>query len=190
MASEIIIVGNGTSVLDRKLGDKIDQYTDVVRFNGFDIKGFESHIGSKSTIWFNVMCFNRVLNWRFSHNWKAVYLHSWQWDKTIDDLYINFNKVYEANNLPKPAIYKTSKSTVLEISEFAKDQRYTTFSTGLFAIWEMIKLYGAVDITGFDWWDREAHHYNDTAIRGDLHIPKKEKAIIDALAADGKVFII
>jgi hypothetical protein len=46
----IILVGNGPSLLQKKLGDKIDSFETVVRFNNFQIDGYESHVGSKCDI--------------------------------------------------------------------------------------------------------------------------------------------
>ena len=55
-------------------------------------------------------------------------------------------------------------------------------STGLIAIYHFIKEFGCVTIVGFDWWERNEHHYGDDVhIRGDLHRPLEEHKIIDRL---------
>ena len=46
----IIIVGNGTSILDKPNGNKIDSFDTVLRFNGFKIKGHEEYTGIKTNI--------------------------------------------------------------------------------------------------------------------------------------------
>jgi len=51
MKSKIIIVGSGSSVLDKELGKKIDSFDIVVRLNNYEIKGYEKYVGSKTTIW-------------------------------------------------------------------------------------------------------------------------------------------
>lgn len=189
MSSNIIIVGNGSSLLHTPNGTIIDSYDNVARFNAFDIENYKLFVGSKTTIWFNVINFQDKSNWRLFLPYKQIFLHSWQWDQTKDKLYIDFKEWYE-KNAPTIPIIKTKKQTTIEIAEYADDSKYMTFSTGLIAIWEMIKINGSVDITGFDWWSTEKHHYNDSAARGTLHKPQLEKIIIDKLVADNKVFIV
>jgi hypothetical protein len=46
-----ILVGNGPSLSTKELGKTIDQYDEVIRFNKYKIEGFESHVGSKTTIY-------------------------------------------------------------------------------------------------------------------------------------------
>lgn len=60
----IILVGNGSSLLDEKNGDFIDSFDTVVRFNNFVIKGYEKHVGTKTNI--------VVLNKRFSSQPQVV----------------------------------------------------------------------------------------------------------------------
>ena len=51
----------------------------------------------------------------------------------------------------------------------------------------MLKQYESVWLYGFDWWDREEHHYSDNDPRGGAHEPKKEFEIITQLATEGKI---
>lgn len=46
-----VLVGNGPSLIASGLGQVIDGHDEVVRFNTFHIKGFENHVGSKTTLW-------------------------------------------------------------------------------------------------------------------------------------------
>jgi hypothetical protein len=55
---KIVVVGNGPSVLKRNLEKTIDSCDIVIRLNSFKTKGFEKHVGSKTTIWAN-----GTLNW-------------------------------------------------------------------------------------------------------------------------------
>lgn len=187
MKSEIIIVGNGTSLLEKENESLIDSYDNVVRFNAFSIKGYEKYVGTKSTIWFNVINFADKNNWKMFHNWEKIYLHSWQWDKLKDKLYIDFIDFFKKHDLNFEKIIKTTPNITDEIAAFAGNLSYKSFSTGIIAIWEMIKLHENVDIIGFDWWGKENHHYNDNAIRGTLHKPKIEKEIIDKLVRENKI---
>jgi hypothetical protein len=49
--SSVVLVGNGPSVQDSKLGALIDSFDEVVRFNNFKIEGFEPFVGTKTTLW-------------------------------------------------------------------------------------------------------------------------------------------
>ncbi|MFW6009526.1 MAG: hypothetical protein ACOCP8_09710, partial [archaeon] len=37
----IIVIGNGSSVLEYRYGDIINNFNEIVRFNNFQIKGYE-----------------------------------------------------------------------------------------------------------------------------------------------------
>ena len=54
-------------------------------------------------------------------------------------------------------------------------------------IYYFIEKYGLVTITGFDWWEREEHHYGDKEVRGTLHRPKEEYEIIKHLQSENKI---
>lgn len=50
LSKNIAIVGNSSSILNKKLGKVIDEYDDVVRFNKAKIKNFEDYVGAKTTL--------------------------------------------------------------------------------------------------------------------------------------------
>lgn len=47
----VIVVGNGPSLLAAELGEKIDAFDEVIRFNRYQIEGFEAHTGTRTTLW-------------------------------------------------------------------------------------------------------------------------------------------
>jgi len=48
----ILVLGNGSSVMDYEFGSLIDsQFDQVIRFNRFKTKGYEKHVGTKIDIW-------------------------------------------------------------------------------------------------------------------------------------------
>lgn len=164
--SRVIIVGNGTSVLDHKNGNLIDGFDVVVRMNSFRTKGFEDYTGTKTNIWFTVN------NAHKRDCFEEKYVHSWQFDPQKCKIYQSL----------KPAI-KISREQVE-----ATGLEYP--STGLIAIFLFIKKYGSVTITGFDWWERSDHHYGDNEKRGTLHDPIAERDIILRLQKEGKLFFL
>ena len=54
---KVLLMGNGSSVMDNKLGEKIDNDFDLVfRINRFRTKGFEENVGTKVDGWFVLDC--------------------------------------------------------------------------------------------------------------------------------------
>jgi hypothetical protein len=51
--NEILIIGNGRSVLDNSFGEKINQFPVVGRINNYSTIEFEECVGHKTDIWFN-----------------------------------------------------------------------------------------------------------------------------------------
>lgn len=163
----IILVGNGTSILDNKNGEKIDSFENVVRFNSFKTKGFEQYTGSKTNIWVTVSQYhiNRI------NLFDKVIVHSWETQSKC--------KMYNELNNRRPCE---------KISfDFISTIPVKSPSTGLIAIHHFLKQYDLVTITGFDWWNRTEHHYADKEIRGTLHTPKLEYENIMSLVERDKV---
>jgi len=186
--SKCIIIGNGSTLLNTKNGEKIDMFDTVVRFNSYDIDHFKEYVGTKTDIWFNVINFaNKINQWRMYKPYRYIYLHSWDWNPTTDKLYIEFINFYK--NIPI-VIYKTNRLIIKEMMEYIENPYYEYYSTGAIAIWLMLKQFDHVTITGFDWWSNTKHHYNDNAVRGTLHNPLIEKTLIDKLISKNIISIL
>lgn len=167
---DMIIVGNGTSILDKENGSKIDSFNDVVRFNSFKIDGYEKFTGKKTTIWTTV----NVVHEDKIHEFDRTIVHSWV-NHFDCEVYAQLKKYKN--------VIKLSKS-------FIKTIPVNHPSTGLLAIYYLLNEIDKLTITGFDWWEREDHHYGDNEIRGALHEPMKEKEIIYKLIDEGRVAIL
>lgn len=169
----IIIVGNGTSVLEKTNGDKINSFDKVLRFNGFKIKGFEKNVGTKTNIWFTVnhAHMNQV------NIFDEVIVHSWEWDRNKCRIFQDFIK-------KRSDCIKTEREFVRGKINLASP------SSGIIAIFMMLERFDKVTITGFDWWDREEHHYGDEERRGTLHKPEQEHRIIKELMQQDKVVFL
>ena len=169
--SEIIIVGNGSSILDNTNGDVIDSFNNVVRFNSYKTNGFEKHTGTKTDIWFTV----NKSHIKEAKEYKKIYVHSWEHNELKCKITQDIRKEVDAIKIDK---------------DFIKTIPIKSPSTGLIAIHYFLQKYDKVHITGFDWWKTEKHHYGDAEIRGTLHNPKKEYEIIKKLINQGKVVLI
>jgi len=126
----IIIVGNGSSLLDKENGSKIDSFDIVVRFNGFKINGFEKHTGTKTNIWYTV----NMHHVRKINEFDRIIVHTWHWG--LDD------KIYQtlkaSTNRP---CTKTTREMVREIPLQSPP------STELIAIHHLLKEHNKLTIT-------------------------------------------
>lgn len=53
----VLLIGNGSSVLEEELGEKIDNFNGtVVRMNSYQTKGFEKQVGTRTDVWFTCVC--------------------------------------------------------------------------------------------------------------------------------------
>ena len=157
---KVLLVGNGTSILDNKLGSKIDSFDNVVRFNSYTTEGYEEYTGTKTDIWFT--CMDKHMN--KLDEYKQVIVHSW-FDETECDLYSKL---------------KDKRSDISKIKDF-NSYGLEAPSTGLIAIDYFLSNDYEVYLHGFDWWERKEHHYADSEERGTNHEPDKEYDIINEL---------
>jgi len=164
----IILVGNGSSLLDKDNGALIDSYNTVVRFNSYKIEGFEKHTGIKTNIWFTV---NKG-HIKEVNIYEYVYTHSWERHEHKCQLTQDIKKYVPVKKID----YNLIDSIPIKHP-----------STGLIAIYYFIETYGFVTITGFDWWDKKEHHYGDKEVRGTLHKPKEEYKLIKKLEKENKL---
>lgn len=154
------------------MGGRIDSFKEVCRFNAFEIKGYETDVGTKLDTWFNVL---EKAGWRAETPWRRVFVHSWQPDRSKCKVSAVFREAE-----------KLDHSLIQEMSEYS-GAGYKSWSTGAIAAWRMLKEFDRVTLFGFDWWDKYEHHYCDKAVRGTLHKPEIEKKFFDKLAADGRL---
>lgn len=177
----IILVGNGTSVLDNQLGHLVNGYDTVVRFSYYWITGYEQYVGEKTDIWFTTVAQN---GFRSKTNYREIYEHSWEWDIDKDKTYSKLVEMF-----PDTPITKTERQICTDIENYSGIHAYTAYSTGTIAAYMFSKLYGHVTLYGFDWWDkhRSKHHYGDSQKIGNLHKPDLEHQIIKQLERDNRV---
>lgn len=174
--NSLIIVGSGTSLLDKKNGNLIDSHTNVVRFNDFRIEGFEESVGTKTTVWFNVNKQDKPNSREFT----KIVVHSWNEDVSKCPIY-NFFK-------GRPNVEKLSRAVINKVIDLTNG---ASPSTGLLAIFYFLQYFETITITGFDWWDRQEHHYYGVNhYRGPNHKPEIEKKLIDQLINEGRVILI
>ena len=56
---KIAIVGNSPILLEKELGEEIDSHDEIIRFNDFQIEGFEEKVGTKTTMYAFANCIKK-----------------------------------------------------------------------------------------------------------------------------------
>ena len=187
MDKQIVLIGNGKSVLNNKNGELIDSFNNVVRFNFFFIDGYEQYVGTKLNIWFTTL-FDKS---RLSKLDKSVKIieHCWNWNEETDNVYQRINDFGVSN------LTKTKREVIKEMQAILGDNSYHTFSTGAIALYMLAQEYTEISIYGFDWWEtdlspQDKHHYADNYKMGYNHKPDKELRFIKELSKKCKIFNI
>ena len=179
MANEIVLVGNGMGALDNGLGEVIDSFPIVARFNWFWIEGYESDVGRKTDLWFTtIFCKKRMQ----AHDFRLIWCHSWAWGKGCK----TFNLLRKAH----PLVFKTQRATLMEMASFIGEPDMVPFSTGAIACWLMKDHFSQVHLHGFDWANggaREKHHYGDKQVKGTIHKMDKEARFFEQMKNDGAI---
>jgi hypothetical protein len=184
---KILVIGNGPSVLNHKVGDLIDTYDDVVRFNNYELKTYEEFVGTKTTILarracddvklhpselFNkVLCFITYCKWTDGMTKVARDVKSFYGEKCEIVSWLKCREIGEQIGLQQPH------------KEWA--------SIGVLTIALLVERFGADNITihGFDGLnslgEREVFHYFNTPPKDAMyHSGIKERIFIESLGLD------
>ena len=147
--SKVLVVGNGPSLLNREMGEKINEYDIVIRLNDYKIKGYEKYVGNKTDIWFTGMGWQ--LEKRKINNIKSTLICSGKWYKRQDILRQIQKKIIPKVNEDKvntQNIYYINNPSMFSIRVNGINK---TFSTGLMALLIGINyFYHPITIVGFD----------------------------------------
>lgn len=168
MPKKIIIVGNGYSLLDNKNGSLIDSYDTVVRFNSFEILGYEPYVGKKTDIWMTCVKSKKK---HIEECCKKILIHPSEHENMLNYIeYKNKCKIIDWSIVRSIPVGWPS-SGIIAIYYFLFEEKHPNLT-----------------ITGFDWWKNKKHHYfGDREIRGSNHKPLEEYKIIKKFVEEGKV---
>ena len=150
----ILIIANGTSVLEHDFGQTIDQYPTIARINNYKISGYEKNIGSKTDIWFNGA--NSKLRARGKNPKKVVVLIPssilLKKEKNLNQYIYKRLKINEDN---------FNVVNVNDIKNFENHVGADRLTTGLYSILWALKNFNEVIIHGFDFFiNTKGHYYN------------------------------
>ena len=187
-------MGSGSSVLKYNYGEIIDNFKDVVRFNNFQIKGYEKQIGTKTNIW--ARSNSRRTKERNWGQFKKVIVASPAWNyKKLKKLIRNKKNAYP---ISKEDAFRLQKELNLpgfkNIRKNGKRKKIRGWpTTGIMVLNFLLKEYSTIYIHGFDFFKKvdgkARHYYNNLEPVGQLgsHNSKKEKKWIEKKIKNYKI---
>lgn len=190
----IIVIGSGSSILDKEYGEIIDSFKEVVRFNNFQIKGYEKQIGTKTTIW--ARSNSRRTKERNWEQFKKVIVASPAWNyKNLRKIIRNKKNAY---SVPKEDAFRLQKELKLpgfkNIRKNGKRKKIRGWpTTGIMVLDYLLKQYSIVYIHGFDNFKKingkARHYYNNLEPVGQLrsHDSEKEKEWIEKKIKNNRI---
>jgi len=190
MNNTILIIGNGSSILNQKLGEKINEFSNIARINNYQINGYEDYVGSKTNIWINGANSKLILP-RLIPDEIFVFLPFKIYLKKEPnvDLYVSSRL-----KLNKNKFNIVSKNDILNYENELNSNRLTT---GLYAIMWALNKYENIYIHGFDFFINSKSHYYDSKLthfinekilnKGYKHDNEKESRFVNNLIGKNKI---
>jgi glycosyl transferase, family 25 len=175
-AKKVLVIGNAPYEKEN-MGEEIDKYDIVVRFNNYPNKGYQEHIGTKTDIW----CLsdatytkNKPLVRERSHIKKKFIVTPDVYKDKLESINDNdFEKLLENRDIDVPKEFDFGKSWP---------------STGLLTLFYLMKKYDDITIfcfNGFDKTKKSIHFYENLQQWG--HKSDKEKYVIEKLLNEEKI---
>ena len=186
----ILIIGNGESILNNKLQDKINAFDVVLRINNYQTTGYEEFLGTKTDIWFNGANSKLTTPDRIPGR-VVVAIPSGVFLKHEEDILSYVSKRINMKNKEFSLIPKD------DILYYESIVGHTRLTTGQYAIMWALKNYEEVYIHGFDFFINSKSHYYDSKLKnfinenilnkGHKHDNQKERNFINNLIDKNKI---
>lgn len=188
-----IIIGNASNILNKNLGDYIDSFNNVVRFNRFKTEDYKKDLGSRCTHWvigYNLATNNMsVNNGYFKDNYNLVKKRC----PELKQIIVLTSTATKNKNIKKVNNLKN----IIDISLVYKE--YNAFfntkpTSGFMAIKYFLNQFDQISIAGFDF--GKSHHYwgkhsiADSPAPEGKHPWKSEWEHVNRLAKDNKIEIL
>jgi len=168
----VLLVGNGPSALSMEVGEEIDLFPTVLRFNAFRTKGYEKYVGSRTDIYVTT-CYGP--HPERGYDFKEIYLSY----KRKGERHFGFERARKGFPGVKVVPIWAWRITQYLMGGYG-------VSTGLtVAVWFAMEGW-KVWIYGFDFFEGIVHHYSDNSPRGD-HDTEREMGLMRKLRDDGLV---
>ena len=188
---EILIIGNGRSVLDYSFGKQINTISIVGRINNFAIRNYSEYIGQRTDIWFNGANQN-LKRQKVIPNEVVVFIPPEILRRKKEKIH---DRISRRLHIDKEK-YSLIPLKTMENYEILTGVKRPT--TGTSCILWAVENFEKVIIHGFDFFIDSKSHYNDNFItkwlidwginkKGGKHNMMAEKIYIEKLIQDKKV---
>ena len=188
---EILIIGNGRSVLDHSFGEQINAIPIVGRINNFSVENYSEYVGVKMDIWFNGANQN-LKRQKVIPNEVVVFIPSGILRRKKEKIH---DRISRRLHIDKEK-YSLIPLETMENYEILTGVKRPT--TGTASILWAVENFEKVIIHGFDFFIDSKSHYNDNFItkwlidwginkKGGKHNMMAEKIYIEKLIQDKKV---
>ena len=189
--NEILIIGNGRSVLEYFFGKQINTISIVGRINNFAIRNYSEYIGQRTDIWFNGANQN-LKRQKVIPNEVVVFIPPGILRRKKEKIHDRISRRLHINKEK----YSLIPLETMENYEILTGVKRPT--TGTSCILWAIENFEKVIIHGFDFFIDSKSHYNDNFItkwlidwginkKGGKHNMMAEKIYIEKLIQDKKV---
>ena len=188
---EILIIGNGRSVLDHSFGKQINKFSIVGRINNYSIDNYAEHVGRKTDIWFNGANQN-LKRQKVIPNEVVVFIPPEILRRKKEKIH---DRISRRLHIDKEKYFLIPLETMENYEILTGVKRPTT---GTSCILWAVENFEKVIIHGFDFFIDSKSHYNDNFItkwlidwginkKGGKHNMMTEKIYIEKLIQDKKV---
>ena len=188
---EILIIGNGRSVLEYSFGKQINTISIVGRINNFTIRNYSEYIGQRTDIWFNGANQN-LKRKKIIPNEVVVFIPPGILRRKKEKIHYQISRRLYIDKEK----YSLIPLETMENYEILTGVKRPT--TGTSCILWAIENFKKVIIHGFDFFIDSKSHYNDNFItkwlidwginkKGGKHDMMAEKIYVEKLIQDKKV---
>ena len=188
---EILIIGNGRSVLDHSFGEQINAHPIVGRINNFSVENYSEYVGVKTDIWFNGANQN-LKRQKVIPNEVVVFIPPEILRRKKEKIH---DRISRRLHIDKEKYFLIPLETMENYEILTGVKRPTT---GTSCILWAVENFEKVIIHGFDFFIDSKSHYNDNFItkwlinlginkKGGKHNMMAEKIYIEKLIQDKKV---
>lgn len=193
MNNKCIVIGNASNILNKGLGNIIDSFENVVRFNRFKIGEYKKDLGTKCTHWvvgYNLATDNMAVNnGYFNKNLNKLKLEH----PELKQIIIITSTLTKKRDFYKINELKNSIGTELIYKEY-KPFFKSKPTSGFMAIKYFLSKHKEISIAGFDF--GKSHHYWGNHSIADEPAPEgkhpwsSEKNYINDLVKQNKIKVI
>ena len=189
--NEILIIGNGRTVLDHSFGEQINAIPIVGRINNFSVENYTEYVGVKTDIWFNGANQN-LKRQKVIPNEVVVFIPPGLLRRKKEKIH---DRISRRLHIDKEK-YSLIPLETMENYEILTGVKRPM--TGTACILWAVENFEKVIIHGFDFFIDSKSHYNDNFItkwlidwginkKGGKHNMMAEKIYIEKLIQDKKV---